>query len=421
GIYQDDIVIYFYNGVKSEQLTQYLKDKPEIGRFLDYCLKYKIRVIAAGNEECFPATNVLVKQKNRVESLQNVILQHQFVGERTIVFANKETLFSYQSGHLFIEGIAQRLNMPIYTVTDNSLILENEYIMVRPTTESQFTGHPLLADTGASNTLLTETVPNEPNTISNRQRVDIENKKYAVEIYQFVSHNYTNYRDNQEFKLGYQNEISTIFPDYSDNMTIADILNYIQLNRYQINYAQLGAIIRKVDQINLKYHKEKLAELSDKIINHDLLIDNVIEKYFVELSAIFNTSDNSLIKSNLIQSLYDPSVNKEFNQFLMDGTNFEQWQEITNKDYGNYNLTERTYQVIELIHAIYDTPLLIDNLSELSKNRLNAFFDKGNKGILSRVLLNTISSFELYKETINNLKKLAVISQSNEEISALSQ
>ncbi|MFN6798739.1 hypothetical protein, partial [Proteus mirabilis] len=96
---------------------------------------------------------------------------------------------------------AQRLNMPIYTVTDNSLILENEYIMVRPTTESQFTGHPLLADTGASNTLLTETVPNEPNTISNRQRVDIENKKYAVEIYQFVSHNYTNYRDNQEVRL----------------------------------------------------------------------------------------------------------------------------------------------------------------------------------------------------------------------------
>ncbi|WP_350420486.1 hypothetical protein, partial [Proteus mirabilis] len=76
GVYQDDIVIYFYNGVKSEQLTQYLKDKPEIGRFLDYCLKHEIRVIAAGNEEYFPATNALVKQKSRVESLQNVILQH---------------------------------------------------------------------------------------------------------------------------------------------------------------------------------------------------------------------------------------------------------------------------------------------------------------------------------------------------------
>lgn len=420
GVYQDDIVIYFYNGVKSEQLTQYLKDKPEISHFLDYCLKHKIRVIAAGNEEYFPATNALVKQKSRVESLQNVILQHQFVGERTIVFSNKETLFSYQSGHLFIEGIAQRLNMPIYTVKDNNLILENEYIMVKATTENQFIGHPLLADTGASNTLLTETVPNEPNTMSNRQRVDIENKKYAVEIYQFVSHNYTNYRDNQEFKLGYQNEISTIFPDYSDNMTMTDILNYIQLNRYQIDYNQLGTIIRQVDQINLKHHKEKLTELSDRIINQDLLIDSAIEKYFIELSAIFNTSDNSLIKRNLIQSIYDPSVNKEFNQFLMDEISFEQWQQAGNKDNGNDNLAERVYQVIELIHAIYDNPHLIDNLSELSKNRLNAFFDEGNKGILSRVLLNTISSFELYKETINNLKKLAVISQSDEEISALS-
>ena len=45
-------------------------------------------------------------------------------------------------------------------------------------------------------------------------------------------------------------------------MTIADILNYIQLNRYQINYAQLGAIIRKVDQINLKYHKRKNLQSS---------------------------------------------------------------------------------------------------------------------------------------------------------------
>ncbi|WP_235977837.1 hypothetical protein [Proteus mirabilis] len=171
-------------------------------------------------------------------------------------------------------------------------------------------------------------------------------------------------------------------------------------------------LLGKSIKLTLNIIKKKLAEFSDKIINHDLLIDNAIEKYLVELSAIFNTSDNSLIKRNLIQSLYDPSVNKEFNQFLMDGTNFEQWQEITNKDYGNYSLTERTYQVIEIIHAIYDTPHLIDNLSELSKNRLNAFFDEGNKGILSRVLLSKISSFELYKETINNLKKNSLLSVS---------
>lgn len=101
--------------------------------------------------------------------------------------------------------------MPIYTVTDNNLILENEYIMVKPTTESQFIGHPLLADTGASNTLLTETVPNEPNTMSNRQRVDMKIKTMLQKFINSSHTNYTNYRDNQEFKLGYQNEISTIF------------------------------------------------------------------------------------------------------------------------------------------------------------------------------------------------------------------
>ena len=74
-----------------------------------------------------------------------------------------------------------------------------------------------------------------------------------------------------------------------------------------------------------------------------------------------------------------PLLIKNLTNFFWMEMNFEQWQEITNKDYGNYSLTERTYQVIEIIHAIYDTPHLIDNLIELSKNRLLMLFDEGNK------------------------------------------
>ncbi len=423
GIYQDDIATYFYTGVKSEQLALYLKDKPEISHFLDYCLKHKIRVIAAGatdNEEYFPVVSDIVKQKKRVESLQHVILQHQFVSERTIILANKEILFSYQSGGLFIEGIAQRLNMPIYTVAENNIILENEYIIIEPNAEKQFITHSLLAHTPTSDTLLPETVPNEPHIISNRARVDIENKNYATELYQLISQYYVNYRDHDEFKLGYQKEINTIISDYSDNITVKDIFDYINLNRYQIDYHKLGTIIRKVDQISFKQHKEKLKEVSDKIINQDLSIDNAVEYYIIELSAIFNTSDNNIIKRNLTQSIYDPSVSKQFNQFLMGEISFEQWQTFSIQDDGNHNLTEKTRQIIEIIHAVYDNPHLIDNLSELSRNRLSAFFDGDNKGILSQVLLNIISSFEHYKDTINNLEKLAIISQSDEEISSLS-
>ena len=423
GIYQDDITTYFYTGVKSEQLALYLKDKPEISHFLDYCLKHKIRVIAAGatdNEEYFPVVSDIVKQKKRVESLQHVILQHQFVSERTIILANKEILFSYQSGGLFIEGIAQRLNMPIYTVAENNIILENEYIIIEPNAEKQFITHSLLAHTPTSDTLLPETVPNEPHIISNRARVDIENKNYATELYQLISQYYFNYRDHDEFKLGYQKEINTIISDYSDNITVKDIFDYINLNRYQIDYHKLGTIIRKVDQISFKQHKEKLKEVSDKIINQDLSIDNAVEKNIIELSSIFNTSDNNIIKRNLTQSIYDPSVSKQFNQFLMGEISFEQWQTFSIQDDGNHNLTEKTRQIIEIIHAVYDNPHLIDNLSELSRNRLSAFFDGDNKGILSQVLLNIISSFEHYKDTINNLEKLVVISQSDEEISSLS-
>ncbi|NAC33145.1 RTX toxin, partial [Escherichia coli] len=419
-VYQDDIVIYFYNGVKSEQLAQYLKDKPEISQFLDYCLKHKIRVIAAGNEATFPAMNDIAKQKSRVESLQNIILQHQFVSERTIILANKEILFSYQSGNLFIEGIAQRLNMPIYTVADNNIILENRYIIVEPNAAKQFITHSLLANTPTLDTLLPETIPNEPDIISNRQRVDIDNKNYAIELYQLVSQYYANYRDNHEFKLGYQNEISSIISDYSDNMTVKDILDYINLNRYQIDYHKLGTIIRKVDEISFNQHKEKLKDVSDKIINQDLTLDKAVEKYLIELSTIFNTSDNKLIRKNLIQSIYDPSVNKQFNQFLMNEISFEQWQVLSRQREENYTLIEKTRQVIELVHAIYDTPQLIGNLSEISKSRLSVFFDENNQNTLSQVLLNAISTFEHYKEIINKLERIITISNKDEEFSTLS-
>ena len=52
--------------------------------------------------------------------------------------------------------------------------------------------------------------------------------------------------------------LALFFPDYSDNMTIADILNYIQLNRYQIQLYQLGAIIGKLIKLILNIIKKNL-------------------------------------------------------------------------------------------------------------------------------------------------------------------
>ncbi|MEY0461973.1 hypothetical protein AB7500_21175, partial [Providencia rettgeri] len=177
---------------------------------------------------------------------------------------------------------------------------------------------------------------------------------------------------------------------------------------------------RKVDEISFNQHKEKLKDVSDKIINQDLTLDKAVEKYLIELSTIFNTSDNKLIRKNLIQSIYDPSVNKQFNQFLMNEISFEQWQVLSRQREENYTLIEKTRQVIELVHAIYDTPQLIGNLSEISKSRLSVFFDENNQNTLSQVLLNAISTFEHYKEIINKLERIITISNKDEEFSTLS-
>ncbi|WP_235379079.1 hypothetical protein, partial [Proteus faecis] len=138
-------------GVKSEDLAIYLNDNPEISAFLDYCLKNRIRVIATGSEDNTLFHHTFIKQKNDVDTLQNIINENKFFNERTIIFAKKEKLLSYQSGDFFVEGIAQRLNMPIYQIIDNKVSLLQDYIIVKPIIERQYIDKPLLMGAMAFN------------------------------------------------------------------------------------------------------------------------------------------------------------------------------------------------------------------------------------------------------------------------------
>ncbi len=155
-LYQDDIIIYFYNGVKSEDLTVYLNDNPEISTFLDYCLKNKIRVIATGSEDNTFFHHNFIKQKNDIDTLQSIINENKFFNEKTIIFAKKEKLLSYQSGDFFVEGIAQRLNMPIYQIIDNKVFLLSNHIIIKPIIERQYIDKPLLESSIVSDVIIAE-------------------------------------------------------------------------------------------------------------------------------------------------------------------------------------------------------------------------------------------------------------------------
>ncbi|WP_235365857.1 hypothetical protein, partial [Proteus terrae] len=220
--YQDDITNYFYNGIKSEELAFYLKNKPEINNFIDYCLKNRIRITVVGNsDKCFFNQDA-IRQKNEVEKLHDIILENQFFNEKTIVFAKKEKLLSYQYGDFFIEGIAQRLNIPIYQVIDNRLSLSKDSVIVKPFIERKYIDKPLLANIALSDVITSVMEYNNIKPISFNEKIKEESKKLTKELYQFVSEKYPNYRNNKEFKLGYKKDIRTVIYDCSDKITVSD-------------------------------------------------------------------------------------------------------------------------------------------------------------------------------------------------------
>lgn len=405
-LYQDDIIIYFYNGVKSKDLTVYLNNNPEISTFLDYCMKNKIRLIVTGNDDNTHFHHAFIKQKNDVESLQNIINENQFFNERTIIFAKKEKLLSYQSGDFFIEGIAQRLNMPIYQIIDNKISLLREHVIVKPIINRQHIDKPLLASTMISNVIIAEADYDDTLVISNKEKIALENHRIAKEIYQVISSLHPNYRESEQFKLGYNKEIKRVILDYSNEIMLSDILDYIKLNRYDLSIYQMGSIIKKVDSINLEYYREELKHISNKIIKGDISIKKVCHQYVDELSVIFNTIDKKKLESKLTQVIYDPLMSNKFNQYLVGEISFEQWQSLDLFAKGHNTLIEKTNQVIKIIHAIYDDPVLIKNLSSLSVNLLSSFFDENKKGVLYRVLLDNISIFKNYKKIINSLHNI---------------
>ncbi|QHZ88125.1 hypothetical protein [Proteus mirabilis] len=53
--------------------------------------------------------------------------------------------------------------------------------------------------------------------------------------------------EKKSFLLGYQDDIKAVIPEYSHEMTIKEILDFIILNKYTLSKRQLGSIVKEVD------------------------------------------------------------------------------------------------------------------------------------------------------------------------------
>ncbi len=195
--------------------------------------------------------------------------------------------------------------------------------------------------------------------ISNKEKISTENNNVRKEIYQIVSYLYPDYRDNKEFKLGYNQNIKTVISDFSEQITLYDILDYIKLNRYDLNLYQLGSIINKVDAINVEYHRKELKRISNEIIKGNVSIKRVVHQYADELSVTFNTTNKNKLENKLTQVIYDPLMSNKFNQYLLGEISFKQWHSLDLVTKEHNTLIEKASQAIKIIHSIYDNPALI--------------------------------------------------------------
>ncbi|WP_232799119.1 anthrax toxin-like adenylyl cyclase domain-containing protein [Proteus vulgaris] len=159
---------------------------------------------------------------------------------------------------MFIEGIAQKLNVPIYTINNSEIKLS--------TTKN----------INYSYDYKKEAIVNEF-TIEKNSEIIKSNSNYNSihlfnNVYKKLSFLYPDFRKKTEFLIGYKDNIMNVIHDYSENMTIKDIFEYIEKNRYRLTMKELGAIVREIDnkiletEINKK-QKKKFIRLFNKIKN----------------------------------------------------------------------------------------------------------------------------------------------------------
>ncbi|WP_157091956.1 hypothetical protein, partial [Proteus myxofaciens] len=272
-IYQYDLNNYLkeikHNGI----ITNLLKENEVLKKLVDMCTKSKISIIAAGESDLKGIHNKYISKNIANENLYNSITDNTLIGENILIIADKDKIYNYRNENIHIEGLADRLNIPIFNVIEGSIkVLPNKIISdgslpLNPYTEI------------GNNTIIRGEV--EAETEYTRV-INIKNKKiskefynnivYSNKIYKKISKLYPLFRNDERFLLGYKNNIESVIPNYSKEMKNKEILDYIELNKYNISKEQLGAIIREID--SRIYQSEFKSKYSDKFTKLFYTISN---------------------------------------------------------------------------------------------------------------------------------------------------
>lgn len=283
--------IRFFNitGVKNELINNLFKKYPQLEEFISFCKDKKIKFTMISYEESEGVFGKIVKKKKEIEYVYDTLYENTIPSEKIIYIGKKENIYNSIYSEQFIEGIAQKINVPVYKISNDKIMLSTEGTLLY--------SDPVDAK-NIINKIINDFILNEVVTEKSISSIE-KNKKYhrvyhANKIYKKINSIYPDYRKDNDFLFGYRNKIVNFINDFSSHMTENDIFNYIEKNKYNLKMEELGALLREID--NRVLSLEELGKQRKRFVQ---LFNKVQKKGMVDSKASSVSFPQKIVLSKL--------------------------------------------------------------------------------------------------------------------------
>ncbi|WP_337236594.1 anthrax toxin-like adenylyl cyclase domain-containing protein [Proteus faecis] len=204
-------------------------------------------------------------------------------------------------------------------------------------------------------------------------------------------------------------------------------LKGIGIDKYRTTFSEKTE--RKINSFKLNnifesYRGESLQSVTiknviDKIIERKISVEYAIHKYFKKISKVFSSDNSTLLYNKVSLAIYDPLINKSFNQYVNKKITLEEWKNSYNANYLNDTVTDNIDRVKLLINSIHDVPKSINYLSDASTNLLSHYFNEFDKNKLLINLFNIASNEQEYNIAINDIDYLISLNGNKDILSSV--
>ncbi|WP_165315307.1 hypothetical protein, partial [Proteus mirabilis] len=120
-IYQEDLNNYL-NGVKNNtRIINLLENNEKLAKLIKICRKYNISLIAAGENDTNGLHNEFIKKNISIKKFYDLAIDNTIENEIVLIVADKDKLYNFKEGIIYVEGLSSRLNTPIFNVENNQI------------------------------------------------------------------------------------------------------------------------------------------------------------------------------------------------------------------------------------------------------------------------------------------------------------